>query len=605
MTMLTQIALVAAVTLLVGCGKDEGKGGAAAATDTVSVSDTGAGGDSGGETRAGDDSGADADVDASGADGGAPSACAGAEVPGAPGCAEEARYLKDLKAIALPRPPGSEHHAVVRKLIEDRLKAHGYDVSHQDYGKGINLFGQRTGSKAPDELVIIGGHYDGTFGCPGADDNATAVAGSLEIARLLADHKPERTLMFVFWDEEERGLIGSRRQAMALATAGKKVVAVFDLEMIGYTNKTKGSQQVPTGFDLVFPEVGSYLAQFGPVGDFITLVYDPASQPAVDLFRKAAKALDLPAINVNLESFHLTASAFSDLRRSDHASFWSLGYPGIMLSDTANFRNTHYHCTGGEDTVDRLDHAFSTKVIQATAFAAHGLLAAGSSKAHPAGTPICNVKAAAGAAGSCPKGEKCTFASDGAGIVPKCVPPVGAKGASEICTRTDNKAGFDDCAPGLFCTAHGLPSATPLVRKCRPLCLAGSDCGKGEVCSLFGLHKVGSWPDWPFGGVCLPSCDPFTQGACPEGTQCSRAMVGADDLKSFWMCTAVGSVQTGEPCDAFSFASCAPGNVCEFGDKGEKTTCRAICDSAHLCAGGKACLPDVSAGSGAPGYCSQ
>ena len=55
-----------------------------------------------------------------------------------------------------------------------------------------------------------------------------------------------------------------------------------------------------------------------------------------------------------------------DLRRSDHAPFWANDYPAMMITDTSNFRNPNYHCTGGQDTVDTLDHPFAVKVIQST-----------------------------------------------------------------------------------------------------------------------------------------------------------------------------------------------------------------------------------------------
>ncbi len=593
----TQIVIAGVATLLVGCDKAERAGGSATGAETSGSTEThgGTSADTGGLEVGGDDAAADV---------GSGSLCAGAEVPGGAGCADQARYLEDLKAIALPRPPGSAHHAAVRQRIEDRLQTLGYELKPQVYGVGTNVVGQRLGTVAPEEIVVVGAHYDGTPGCPGADDNATGVAGALEVARLLAGHKPERTLMFVLWDEEEVGLVGSRLQAITLAKAGKKVVASFALEMIGYTKPTKGSQQVPPGFDLVFPDVGAYISQFGPIGDFITLVYDPASEPAMQLFRKAAKALDLPAVNVNLESFHLAASAFADLRRSDHASFWAVGFPGMMVTDTANFRNTHYHCTGGQDTVDRLDHAFATKVIQATAFAAHGLLATAAGKAHPVATPACDLKAAAGGAAGCPAGKKCNYVFQGGSLHPACVAATGTKAVGELCTRAGDEVGLDDCAPGLYCSGLGVKAAKPAVRRCLALCQVGADCAKGQLCSLLGMPKIGGGPDWPFGGVCLPVCDPFQDGTCVEGTECARSVVNADDLKAFWTCVGVGTIAAGAACQPYSSPSCVAGHVCEYDDKGTGSTCRAACDKAHPCQAGGSCVPDLRATNGAPGVCS-
>ncbi|MEY3013382.1 MAG: hypothetical protein RIT45_2117 [Pseudomonadota bacterium] len=279
--------------------------------------------------------------------------CTGAEIPGVQGCADPARYEADLLAVAGARGVGTEHYTAVQKLIQDRMQELGYTVELHAYGEGTNILATKAGSKAADELVIVGAHYDGVPNCTAADDNASGVAGALEVARLLATSSPERTLMFAFWD------------------------AVLDFEPIGYFSKQPDSQQIAPGFDFVFPIVKTMMDENGKAGDFITLVYDTKSDPAIAALGAAAKQLGLPSAPLLLDDAMLTAASLGDLRRSDHAAYWMAGYPAVMITDTANFRNTHYHCQEGEDSADRLDHDAATRVVHATAVGGFGTRATG------------------------------------------------------------------------------------------------------------------------------------------------------------------------------------------------------------------------------------
>jgi Zn-dependent M28 family amino/carboxypeptidase len=283
-------------------------------------------------------------------------------------CVARSRYVADLEAIAGPREPGSPHHDEVRELCATRLTDLGYNVERFDYGTGIDIVGTLTGTSSPDERVLISAHYDGTGAtCDGADDNGSGVAGLLEAARVLATIDHSRTLVVACWDEEERGLVGSRAYADRANAAGEVIVANYVFEMIGYRDPTPGAQTFPTGFDLLFPRVVRAEEALGSPGDFIALVADELhSTDAVARFETNAARVGLRTVAIVASEALKLSPATGDLRRSDHGGFWANDDPGIMVTDTANFRYDGYHCYAEPDTIDRLDHDFSVRVVQAT-----------------------------------------------------------------------------------------------------------------------------------------------------------------------------------------------------------------------------------------------
>lgn len=167
---------------------------------------------------------------------------------------DQQRYEQDLKTVAKARPPGSAHWQVVQDLCVNRLESLGFSVVREDYGTGVNVIGTLKGTTKPDEQVLISAHYDHIAGCAGADDNASGVAGALESARVLASQpRFDRTLIVACWDEEERGLLGSKAYAQAARDRGDQIVMSYVYEMIGYKDDTPDSQTLPAGIDLLFP----------------------------------------------------------------------------------------------------------------------------------------------------------------------------------------------------------------------------------------------------------------------------------------------------------------------------------------------------------------
>lgn len=277
-------------------------------------------------------------------------------------------YQEGLELVTGARPPGSPHWYRVQSLCAQRLEALGYVVERHRYGTGENIIGRRAGTRNPTEQVVVSAHYDGVPGCPGADDNASGVAGVLEVARVLAMQEHDRTLVIACWDEEETGLVGSGVYAERARERREDIRSAYVFEMIGYRNSAVDSQKLPPGFELAFPEQVKQIRSGGNRGDFIAVVVDERadSRCAAAHFARVGHDVGLSVVVLALSRTQKNHEMFSDLQRSDHSSFWASSYPALMITDTANFRNPNYHCGAGPDVVGDLDPAFSSMVLQAT-----------------------------------------------------------------------------------------------------------------------------------------------------------------------------------------------------------------------------------------------
>ena len=281
-------------------------------------------------------------------------------------CVREADLMRDLTQIATPRPPGSAHHDEVRDICADRFAALGFAVERFNYGTGVDVIGVKPGADPSAPRVILSAHYDHIAGCPGADDNGSGVTGVLEAARLLSTSHYQRTLVVACWDEEERGLIGSQAYARRAQAAGDAIAVAYVFEMIGFRSTDSASQQLPPGLNLLFPRQAAQIRENDYRGDFITLVADDAARATVGTMADAASALSLPSISLFLTAAQTRSTLYGTLQRSDHAPFWTAGYPAIQITDTAEYRNPRYHCQAGQDTVDTIVPSFLRAVVQAT-----------------------------------------------------------------------------------------------------------------------------------------------------------------------------------------------------------------------------------------------
>jgi hypothetical protein len=207
-----------------------------------------------------------------------------------------------------------------------------------------------TGERAS-EMLIMMAHIDSVVGSPGADDNGTGVVALFEMARLLQDRPRERTVRLLFTNLEEVGLHGARRHASSLeprVDAGQvSIVGAVSVEMIGYYSDEPGSQSSPLPPGITNEALDR--------GDFLALVGVRRHQRFTQDLTRAMLESEPDARVVTLDMFVVPPP---DIMRSDHAEFLIRGWPGAMLTDTANFRNPHYHqATDTPETIDRVRFA--------------------------------------------------------------------------------------------------------------------------------------------------------------------------------------------------------------------------------------------------------
>jgi len=203
-----------------------------------------------------------------------------------------------------------------------------------------------------DSPVVVGAHYDVFGELPGADDNASGVAGLLEIGRLLAHTAVKVPVTLVAYTLEEPPIwatesMGSVVHARSLKEQGITIRHMISLEMIGYFSDQENSQKFPFGFMRYF---------YPTTGNFITIVDSLAAGPTTIRMKRAfQRYTDLPAVSVNAPAL------VPGIGLSDHASYWAEGFRAVMVTDTAFYRNTAYHTPN--DTPDRLDYTRMAKVV--------------------------------------------------------------------------------------------------------------------------------------------------------------------------------------------------------------------------------------------------
>ena len=281
-------------------------------------------------------------------------------------CVDEDNAHVELEGAAIERVPGTGSWMAVQDHLASSLEDLGFEVERHDYGTGVNVIGVLPGTVEPERRVVIGAHYDHIEGCAGADDNASGVAGALEAARVLSTREYPRTLIIAFWDEEERGLLGSSAYVARELAAGGTFDVYFNFEMIGYYDDAPDSQNVPAGFDAIFPDAYDALAADEFRGDFIALVGDEYAHDWIVELGMQSTAIGLDSIPVEVFATLKNDDALRDLRRSDHAPFWMADIPAIMLTDTADFRYDAYHCRVGDDVTMNLDVERMSRVVSAT-----------------------------------------------------------------------------------------------------------------------------------------------------------------------------------------------------------------------------------------------
>jgi hypothetical protein len=287
----------------------------------------------------------------------------GTASPAASTWAPEATLVKNLKAhvtmlagtIGQRNTKNPEGYQRAADYLESVLTQLGYQVHRQTYladgHESVNLWTERPGT---DQVLVIGAHYDSLdSGTPGADDNASGCAATLELARLLKDSKLGPTVRFVLFANEEppyfqTDLMGSLVYAKSRQQAKESIMGMISLESIGFYSDQPESQHFPAG-----------VSGYPSTGNFVAFISDLSSKAFMERclsgFQQAgtlaAEGLAAPGM-------------IEGVMWSDHWAFAKCGYPALMITDTAPFRNPHYHLSS--DTPDTLDYDKLAAVTEGT-----------------------------------------------------------------------------------------------------------------------------------------------------------------------------------------------------------------------------------------------
>ena len=250
------------------------------------------------------------------------------------------RLYHHLTQIVRDRHPyfASAGHFYVQQYIQQQLEEWGTVEVDEFKVQGkvhhnliLSLPAVKNGESKPNlPPILIGAHYDTVPGSPGADDNGTGVAVLLELARMFASQPIKYPVQLIAFDMEEYGYLGSDHYAAKLKAENQSLRLMISLEMLGYCDDTPGSQRYPTGLKYFYPNCGNFIALIGNLRTIPDLINLGNSM------RKSGSNCEWLPVPYN-------GLIVPDTRRSDHSPFWDRGYPAMMVTDTANMRNPHYH----------------------------------------------------------------------------------------------------------------------------------------------------------------------------------------------------------------------------------------------------------------------
>lgn len=264
------------------------------------------------------------------------------------------RLKEDLQTLVGERHPFTSpiHLQQAEAYLHHQFSEAGLIVTAHEFealGRTFrNIIGTAPPASAYGPLppLILGGHFDTVAGSPGADDNASALAVILHVARQVQNMRLARPIRFIAFNLEEENLLGSAAYASFLSENRETTHGAIILECVGYASHQEGSQKIPPGVPIAVPTTGDFLAVIG----------NERSQVLTSSVTHAM-TLHLPIVPLIVPG---NGEQLPDTRRSDHTSFWEHGFPAVMLTDTANFRNPHYHRS--TDTLETLNLDFIASV---------------------------------------------------------------------------------------------------------------------------------------------------------------------------------------------------------------------------------------------------
>jgi Zn-dependent M28 family amino/carboxypeptidase len=276
--------------------------------------------------------------------------------------------MAHLRAVVGERHPLSSptHLQQTEDFLRDKFSKAGLAVTTHEFEALGGIYRNLIGTANPAAMqgqplllppLIVAAHYDTVPGSPGADDNASALAVLLEVAQRITQISLKRPVQFIGFCLEEENLLGSRAYVAHLTKTQPPLQGAIVLECVGYARDEEGSQKIPPGIPIAVPTVGNFLAVIG-------------NQASANFTNAVSQAMGLhvPIVPLVVPG---NGELLPDTRRSDHTSFWEAGFPAVMLTDTANFRNPNYHRS--TDTIETLNLDFIAAVADAVTAAVTAL----------------------------------------------------------------------------------------------------------------------------------------------------------------------------------------------------------------------------------------
>ncbi len=305
-------------------------------------------------------------------------------------------HVDVLAAAPRNRNANPGHLAAARRYVTQQLHLAGWSVTEQTFstpaGLGVSDAGYPLGHLWPlrirglvpgvnivathgrpitEHTLVVMAHLDNVRNSPGADDNVSGVAVILQAAERIPDLERRRDVALVLVDLEEISLAGSTHLAKTV-TPG----AVLNLESVGYYSLVPGSQRLPPGLGPAAPALVKQIRARQSAADFVMVVHRQDSAPIAQTWAAAAEQAGLPTVvhqdnrytGTGYRIERLVNLVGANLDRSDHAPFWNVGVPSVVVCDTAPLRNRNYHRPS--DTPDTLDYRALAAVTTATIAAA-------------------------------------------------------------------------------------------------------------------------------------------------------------------------------------------------------------------------------------------
>jgi aminopeptidase YwaD len=237
------------------------------------------------------------------------------------------------------------------QYIEREFQKIGWDVKEDTFqweGRSYkNIVAEKKGMTSPHRVFILGAHYDTVPGSPGADDNASAIAVLLEVARNIQTAPLDGTVRLIAFSLEEYNFIGSTHYVEKFQRGEEKILGMISLEMVGFTGPR---QDYPPYLNPKY---------YPNVGDFIAIIGNERSKELLEKVCQSFRA-HVPRLPLEFLVVPGNGEGMEEVRLSDHSTFWDQGFPALLVTDTSFLRNPNYHLPS--DRMETLDFEFMRKV---------------------------------------------------------------------------------------------------------------------------------------------------------------------------------------------------------------------------------------------------